>query len=125
MKDARIRVQPIDALLMQAVMMLLLLGGAAYLWQGMSLAVASMFGGVIVVVNLCLQRWHLVRAAYQAKSDAGLNLRQAYRCVLMRWLVTILLFVTGFAVLKLMPQTVMAGFILTQLALLFIYKNQA
>jgi len=89
------------------------------LWQGYSAAYASFFGGFIAVANTLLQRWHLIKAATQAKSDAGKNLRKAYRCIAERWLLTIVLFAVGFAVLAFLPLPLMTGFIVTQLALLF------
>ena len=91
-----------------------------FLWlQGNSAAMASLFGCFIAIANTLLQRWHLIKAATQAKSDASLNLRKAYRCIAERWLLTIILFAVGFGVLALLPLPLMTGFIVTQLALLF------
>ncbi|MDH5591427.1 MAG: ATP synthase subunit I [Gammaproteobacteria bacterium] len=95
------------------------------LWQGNSASIACFFGGGMAIVNTLLQRWHLIRSAKQAKSDAGMNLRKAYRCVAERWIVTIVMFVIGFAVLALSPLPLMTGFIVTQLTLLFGNLNRA
>jgi len=88
-------------------------------WQGESAAMASCFGASIAIANTLLQRWHLISAAKLAKSDAGKNLRKAYRCVAERWLLTIVMFVVGFAVLAFLPLPLLTGFIVTQLALIF------
>jgi len=94
-------------------------------WQGFNASIACFYGGSIALANTLLQRWHLIGSATQAKSDAGMNLRKAYRCVIERWLLTIVMFAVGFAVLRLSAGPVMAGFIVTQLALLFGYFNRA
>ena len=117
--DRRIRVQPINHLLKMQVVILVVVS-LFFLWlQGNSAAMASFFGGFIAIANTLLQRWHLIKAATQAKSDASLNLRKAYRCIAERWLLTIILFAVGFGVLALLPLPLMTGFIVTQLALLF------
>lgn len=94
-------------------------------WQGSSASIACFYGGGIAIANTLLQRWHLISSATQAKSDAGMNLRKAYRCVLERWVLTILMFAVGFAVLKLSAGPLMTGFIVSQLALLFGNFNRA
>ncbi|MCJ8272365.1 MAG: ATP synthase subunit I [Psychrosphaera sp.] len=117
--DRRIRVQPINHLLKMQVVVLVLIVLFFLWWQGESAAMASCFGATIAIANTLLQRWHLISAAKQAKSDAGMNLRKAYRCVAERWLLTIVMFVVGFAVLAFLPLPLLTGFIVTQLALLF------
>jgi len=94
-------------------------------WQGHSAAIACFYGGFIAIANTLLQRWHLIGSAKQAKSNAGMNLRKAYRCVAERWVLTIVMFAVGFAVLNFSPLPLMTGFIVTQLALLFGIKNRA
>jgi len=94
-------------------------------WRGNSAAIACFYGGSIAIANTLLQRWHLISSAKQAKSNAGMNLRKAYRCVAERWILTIVMFAVGFAVLNLSPLPLMTGFIMTQFALLFGIKNRA
>jgi len=125
MIDSRIRVQPINYLIKVQLVMLVVIVLIALWWQGSSASIACFYGGGIAVANTLLQRWHLISAAVNAKSDAGMNLRKAYRCVLERWILTIVMFVVGFAVLVLAPVPLMTGFIITQLALLFGNKNRA
>ena len=117
--DRRIRVQAINRLIKMQLVMLAITVLIALYWQGVGVATAYLYGGSITVINTLLQRWHLISAATQAKSDAGMNLRKAYRCVAERWFITIVLFIIGFAVLTFSPLPVMIGFIVTQFALIF------
>lgn len=123
--DRRIRVQPINHLIKMQLMMLVITVLIALWWQGFNASIACFYGGGIAVANTLLQRWHLIGSAIQAKSNAGMNLRKAYRCVLERWLLTIFMFAVGFAVLKLSAGPLMTGFIVTQLTLLFGNFNRA
>ncbi|MDH5357655.1 MAG: ATP synthase subunit I [Gammaproteobacteria bacterium] len=123
--DRLVRVQPINHLIKMQVVVLVVTVFIILLWQGNSASIACFFGGGMAIVNTLLQRWHLIRSAKQAKSDAGMNLRKAYRCVAERWIVTIVMFVIGFAVLALSPLPLMTGFIVTQLTLLFGNLNRA
>lgn len=123
--DRRIRVQPINAQLKMQLITLAITVLIALWWQGSSASIACFYGGGIAVANTLLQRWHLIGSVKQAKSDAGMNLRKAYRCVLERWLLTILMFSVGFAMLKLSAAPLMIGFIVTQLTLLFGNFNRA
>ena len=123
--DRRLRLQPINNLLKRQLITLVGIVLILLWWQGGSAAIACCFGGCIAVANTLLQRWHLIGSVEQAKSDAGKNLRKAYSCVTQRWILTIVMFAVGFAVLKFLPLPLMTGFIVTQLALLFGIKNQA
>jgi ATP synthase protein I len=115
--DRLARVQPINLLFKIQVVTLVALGFGAFLWQGLSVALATMFGVAIGVANTLLQRRHLIMAAREAKADAALNLRKAYRCVAERWCLTVVMFSVGFLVLKLPALGVLVGFIASQLVL--------
>jgi len=117
--DSRVRVQPINQLIKRQIVLLVITVLIVLWWQQSSAALACFYGGSIAIANTLLQRWHLIGSAKQAKSNAGMNLRKAYRCVLERWILTIVMFAVGFAVLALMPLPLLTGFIVTQLALLF------
>jgi len=123
--DRRIRVQPINHLIKMQVVVLVVTVFIFLWWQGSSASIACFYGGGIAVANTLLQRWHLISSAKQAKSDASMNLRKAYRCVAERWLLTVVMFAVGFAVLILSPLPLMTGFIVTQLTLLFGNLNRA
>ena len=119
MTDRRVRVQPVNYLLKIQVVLLALTVLIVFLWQGGGGAIACFYGGSIAIANTLLQRWHLIGSVKQARSDASMNLRKAYRCVAERWILTVVMFVVGFAVLNFLPLPLMTGFIVTQLALLF------
>lgn len=123
--DRLIRVQPINLLLKIQVVTLVLIGLLFLLWQGLGAALAAVFGAAIGVANTLLQRRHLIMAAREAKADAALNLRKAYRCVLERWFITIVMFTVGFLVLKLSALPLLAAFIATQLVLFLGNMNRA
>lgn len=123
--DRLIRVQPINLLLKIQVVTLVLIGLLFLLWQGPGAALAAVFGAAIGVANTLLQRRHLIMAAREAKADAALNLRKAYRCVLERWFITIVMFTVGFLVLKLSALPLLAAFIATQLVLFLGNMNRA
>jgi ATP synthase protein I len=93
-------------------------------WQGFNASIACFYGGGIAVVNTLLQRWHLIGSATQAKSDAGMNLGRAYRCVAERWLVTIVMFAIGFLVF-IPDKMILAGFVAMQAVVLFGNYNRA
>jgi len=123
--DRLTRVQPINHLIKMQVVVLVVTVLISLWWRGNSAAIACFYGGSIAIANTWLQRWHLISSAKQAKSNAGMNLRKAYRCVAERWILTIVMFAIGFAVLNLSPLPLMTGFIVTQFALLFGIKNRA
>lgn len=123
--DQLTRVQPINKLIRLQFVALVITVLFFFVWQGVSEALASMFGSAMGLVNTFLQKWHLIQAAKLAKSDASMNLRKAYRCVLERWVLTIVLFTVGFAVLNLSALPLLSGFVLTQIAMLFGNMNRA
>ena len=123
--DGRIRVQPINQLIKRQVILLVITSLIVLLWQESRDAFSYFYGGSIAVANTLLQRMHLIGAATGAKSDASMNLRKAYRCVIERWVVTVVMFAVGFGVLHLSSLALMTGFIVIQAALLFGIKNRA
>ncbi|PCJ32242.1 MAG: hypothetical protein COA90_03810 [Gammaproteobacteria bacterium] len=119
MIDRRIRVQPINHLLKVQAGMLAITVFIIFCSLGSGALIACFYGGSITIANTLLQRWHLISAAKNAKSDAAMNLRKAYRCVLERWLLTVAMFAVGFAVFDFSALPLMTAFITTQFALLF------
>lgn len=117
--DPLIRIQPINLLLKIQIVMLALIGFVFLLWKGASFAMAGMFGAAIIIGNTWLQRKHLILAARFAKADAGKNLQRAYRCVLERWVLSLVLFIIGLWLLGLPALPMFIGLIVTQLAVFF------
>lgn len=123
--NSLVRLQPVDAILKRQAGVLVVIFLAVFFWQGLAIAIAAVYGGLIAVSNTVLMRWHLMRAAKTAGADAGLNLRKAYSCVAQRWVLTFALFTIGFAVLALRPLPLLIGFIGLQLMLFFGHMNRA
>jgi ATP synthase protein I len=115
--DRLTRVQPINLLIKIQAVTLILTGLLFFLWQGVNFAVAGVFGSAIVLVNTLIQKRYLILAAKEAKADAAKNLQKAFRCVLERWLITIVLFAVGMLALKLSALPLLIGMLVTQLAL--------
>lgn len=123
--NSLVRLQPVDAILKRQAGVLVVIFLAVFFWQGLAIAIAAVYGGLIAVSNTVLMRWHLMQAAKTAGADAGLNLRKAYSCVAQRWVLTFALFTIGFAVLALRPLPLLIGFIGLQLMLFFGHMNRA
>ncbi len=123
--NSLVRLQPVDAILKRQAGVLVVIFLAVLFWQGLAIAIAAVYGGLIAVSNTVLMRWHLLQAAKTAGADAGLNLRKAYSCVAQRWVLTFALFTIGFAVLALRPLPLLIGFTGLQLMLFFGHMNRA
>ena len=123
--NSLVRLQPVDAILKRQAGLLVVIFLAVLFWQGLAIAIAAVYGGLIAVSNTVLMRWHLLQAAKTAGADAGLNLRKAYSCVAQRWVLTFALFTIGFAVLALRPLPLLIGFTGLQLMLFFGHMNRA
>jgi len=122
--DRLVRAQPINHVLRWQCVMLVLITLVGFVWQDVATAIALFYGAVIAIINTLLMKWHLHRAAYSARADAEKNLSKAYRCVVERWLTSLVLFAIGFAVLALSPLPLLIGFVLTQLMLFLGYTNR-
>ena len=122
--DRLVRAQPVNRVLCWQCVMLVLITLVGFVWQGLATAIAIFYGAIIAMTNTLLMKWHLHRAAYSARADAGKNLSKAYRCVAERWLVSIVLFAIGFGVVVLSPLPLLIGFVLTQLMLFLGYTNR-
>lgn len=85
--------------------------------SGKPVAIAALFGGLIVASNTLLQLWHMRRAERIAKEDAERILRIVYRCAAERIFSTVALFLIGLVALKLNPLGLLVGFIAGQMAI--------
>ena len=83
------------------------------------------YGGNVGISNTLLQIQHLSGSEKWNKLDAIINLRKAYRCVLERWVVAILMFLIGFSILEFPSLPLIVGYIGTQFTLLFWNKIRA
>jgi len=83
---------------------------------GLLAAKASLFGGMIVLLNTGLMMMHERRAAQRAGQDAQRILKYMYLCVVERLILVLVLFAIGLVALKLLPLYLLLGFIAGQLA---------
>ena len=91
-----------------------------YLWNGALAAASTWFGGGIAMVNVVLLLWRRDRADRARALSAGESIRVLYRSALERFIAVLVLFVLGMGVLKLQPVALLTGFVVGQVALLFI-----
>ena len=91
-----------------------------YFWEGAYPAVSAGFGGGIATANIVLLLWRRYRADRGRALSAGESIRLLYRSALERFFVVVGLFVLGMGVLKLATPALLTGFIVGQVALLFI-----
>jgi ATP synthase protein I len=91
-----------------------------YLWIGAFAAASTGFGGGIAMINIALLLWRRDRADRGRALSAGESIRLLYRSMLERFISVIALFWLGMGVLELYAPALLAGFVVGQLALLFI-----
>lgn len=91
-----------------------------YLWNGAFAAASTGFGGGIAMINIALLLWRRDRADRRRALSAGESIRLLYRSMLERFISVIALFWLGMGVLELYAPALLAGFVVGQLALLFI-----
>ena len=91
-----------------------------YLWNGAFAAASTGFGGGIAMINIALLLWRRDRADRGRALSAGESIRLLYRSMLERFIAVIALFWLGMGVLELNAPALLAGFVVGQLALLFI-----
>jgi len=91
-----------------------------YLWSGAFAAASTGFGGGIAMINIALLLWRRDRADRGRALSAGESIRLLYRSMLERFISVMALFWLGMGVLELYAPALLAGFVVGQLALLFI-----
>jgi len=89
-----------------------------YLQSGAYAAVSVWFGGLTATLNILLLQWRSHRADSGRALSAGQSLWVLYRTALERFVMVVLLFVTGLGLLKLDPLALLTGFVVGQLALI-------
>jgi ATP synthase protein I len=88
-------------------------------FQGWQSAVAVIYGGLIVTLNHLLQVWQLKRADRIAGLSPARNMRYLYRCAAERFTATVALLAIGIIMLRLEPIPLLAGYIITQFAMVY------
>jgi F0F1-type ATP synthase assembly protein I len=97
--------------------LLIIVAMAFAIWvSGLVSAMAVLYGGAMVMINTAVQQWGHFRASRIAGTDLGRNMRIIYRTAAQRFFLSLAMFAVGIGVLKLEPKSMIAGFILLQLA---------
>lgn len=102
----------------QMVLVLLVAGGSFWAWSVPG-AQAALFGGLIAMLNTWIAGRKVRKAALVAKNSPGQEVTVLYIGAVQRFVLTLLLFIAGMAMLKLMPAALLLAFGLAQLAYLF------
>jgi ATP synthase protein I len=79
-------------------------------------ALALLYGGAVSVANTALLIWRWHRGARDFHCDADKHLRSFYRSMLERFLVVVILLAAGLARTELPPLSLLAGFVVGQVA---------
>ncbi len=90
-----------------------------YFYQGRAAAEAALFGGCMAMFNVWLAGRRVRRAAQVARVEPGAEVRVLYLGAVLRFILTLGLFIAGMALLKLPPLPLILTFALAQLGYLF------
>lgn len=101
-------------LILQIIMVSLVSAGAG-MYAGPLAVKASLFGGMIALLNTGLMMLHEKRAV-SAGQDAQRILKYIYLCAVERMILSLGLFAMGLVALKLLPLQLFLGFIAGQVA---------
>ena len=90
--------------------------GVGYLYGGLPVAQAVLFGGAIACTNALLLAWRLHQGKRRLHADAGRHLRSMYASAFERFAIVALLLAAGFGLFELAALPLLLGFVLGQLA---------
>ena len=109
---------------MLQLLLLAVTSAVFYVYHGGFQAASVWGGGVIAVMHTLLLAWRRNKADSGRALSAAESIRVLYRTALERWVLVVLLFTLGLGVLQLGPLALLSGFIVGQLALVFIGKTE-
>ena len=98
------------------VVLALLGTGIGYLYGGLPVAQALLFGSAIACSNTLLLAWRMDQGKRTPHADAGRHVRAMYASAIERFAFVVIFFAVGLGVLQLLPLPLLLGFILGQLA---------
>jgi hypothetical protein len=98
------------------IVLVVLATGVGYLYGGLSVAQAVLFGGAVAVTNALLLAWRLHQGKRRLHADARRHLRSMYASAFERFAIVVLLLAAGLGFLQLAALPLLLGFILGQLA---------
>ncbi len=97
------------------IVLVLILAGLGWLYGGMPVAQAAVFGGLIAMTNTLLLTWRMLRGQRHPHADVQRHLRSFYASAIERFVLVAVMFGIGIAVLNLVPAAVLTGFIVGML----------
>jgi len=84
------------------------------------IAMAAAYGGSVTVVTTLLLAWRMLRAGELAGHDPRKSMQILYMSAVWRFALTAVLFALGMGYFKLDPLAMIVGFVLAQLAYVFV-----
>ena len=90
--------------------------GVVWMWQSTGVAMATLYGGSVALVNVGLLLWRWRRGRYDYHCDGQRHLQQFHRSSLERFFVVGVVLALGMYGLRLDPLAVLLGFIAGQAA---------
>lgn len=100
---------------------LALLAVLVWWWiRGGEAALAAAYGGAVTVATTLLLGWRIKRAGELARLDPRKSMRILYVSAVWRFTLAVALFALGIGYFRLDPLAVIVGFMLTQLAYVFV-----
>ena len=87
--------------------------------KGHDFFMATLYGGVVIIVSTSYFGWRLKVATEAADKMPTVNSAELFKGIIIRFLIVIVLLALGLGWLKLQPAGVLSGFIVAQLAFWF------
>ena len=91
-----------------------------WLIEGSEAALAAAYGALVTIATTLLLAWRLRRAGEMARQDPRKSMKILYVGAVWRFTLAVILFALGIGYLKLNPLAMIVGFMLTQLAYIFV-----
>lgn len=91
-----------------------------WLIEGSEAALAAAYGALVTIATTLLLAWRLRRAGEMARQDPRKSMKILYVGAVWRFTLAVILFALGIGYLKLSPLAMIVGFMLTQLAYIFV-----
>ena len=91
-----------------------------WLLRGSDAAIAAGYGGAVTIIATLLLGWRMLRAGRETRLDPRKSMQILYVGAAWRFLLTVALFAFGIGYFKLDPPAMIVGFMLAQLAYIFV-----
>jgi len=108
------------SLLLYQVLLTFIAVVAWWILRDSIIAMAAAYGGSVTVVTTLLLAWRMLRAGELAGHDPRKSMQILYMGAVWRFALTAVLFALGMGYFKLDPLAMIVGFVLAQLAYIFV-----